>query len=684
MAFCRISTFSRKFAASANIRLIPTNCRHRLSCSCRRHARQFSVSVTDPNPKSTYERVFTSSIESPQDFWAEVAEDLVWHKKWDRVLDNSKEPFTKWFVGGEMNTCYNALDRHVRNGDGGHVAIIYDSPVTNTLMKYTYAELLDEVSRFAAVLRSHGVGKGDRVLIYLPMIPQAIISMLATIRIGAIHSLVFGGFAANELGVRIKHAKPKVIVSANCGVEPNRTVDYKPMLDNALANIDFKPDRCIIYNRPGFTPSTLVAGRDVCYHEEMAGASPVDCVPVSATDPSYILYTSGTTGLPKAVVRPSAGHAVVLKWSMWNIYGLKPKEVWWAASDLGWVVGHSYIAYAPLLNCNTTILFEGKPVGTPDPGTFFRVLKEHDVSAMFVAPTALRAIRREDPKADYGQKYFPLSKFQNMFVAGEHCDRETMEWTKNTFNVPVLDNWWQTETGWAITSTNIGLGNRTNPPQGVTGMPVPGWNVKVIRQDGSKTDPMELGQIVVKLPLPPGSFSTLWKNEEKFEETYFKCIPGYYNTMDSGYRCEEGYISVLTRTDDVINVAGHRLSTGALEEAILESEDVVEAAVVGVPDDLKGQIPLGVCVMKHGVKKSEEEVIQGVVNKVRQLIGPVASFKQAVIVPRLPKTRAGKTARNTLAAIAAGKPYKIPVTIEDATVYPAIHKALTDAGFPPK
>ncbi|OWF53083.1 Acyl-CoA synthetase short-chain family member 3, mitochondrial [Mizuhopecten yessoensis] len=410
MAFCRISTFSRKFAASANIRLIPTNCRHRLSCSCRRHARQFSVSVTDPNPKSTYERVFTSSIESPQDFWAEVAEDLVWHKKWDRVLDNSKEPFTKWFVGGEMNTCYNALDRHVRNGDGGHVAIIYDSPVTNTLMKYTYAELLDEVSRFAAVLRSHGVGKGDRVLIYLPMIPQAIISMLATIRIGAIHSLVFGGFAANELGVRIKHAKPKVIVSANCGVEPNRTVDYKPMLDNALANIDFKPDRCIIYNRPGFTPSTLVAGRDVCYHEEMAGASPVDCVPVSATDPSYILYTSGTTGLPKAVVRPSAGHAVVLKWSMWNIYGLKPKEVWWAASDLGWVVGHSYIAYAPLLNCNTTILFEGKPVGTPDPGTFFRVLKEHDVSAMFVAPTALRAIRREDPKADYGQKYFPLSK----------------------------------------------------------------------------------------------------------------------------------------------------------------------------------------------------------------------------------------------------------------------------------
>ncbi|XP_052800401.1 acyl-CoA synthetase short-chain family member 3, mitochondrial-like isoform X2 [Mya arenaria] len=630
-----------------------------------------------------YDKVFRRSIEDPEDFWAEQAEQLVWDKKWTKVLDNSKPPFTQWFVGGELNTCYNAVDRHVAEGNGGQIAIIYDSPVTKQIKKITYRELWEQVSLFAGVLEKQGVKIGDRVLIYMPMIPEAIIAMLATVRLGAIHSLVFGGFASKELSTRIDHAKPKVIVSANYGVEPGKIIPYKPLLDGALNMISFKPNKCIIYNRPGFEFTPLVKNRDVDYDFEMANSYMTDCVPVPATDPLYLLYTSGTTGLPKAVVRPSGGHAVVLKWSMWNIYGIRPGEVWWAASDLGWVVGHSYITYAPLLNGNTTVLFEGKPVGTPDPGVYFRIIKEHQVAGLFVAPTALRAIRRDDPEGLFGKKFMPLRSFRNMFVAGEHCDRETMEWTKQVFDCPVLDNWWQTETGWAITSTCVGLGMPLHPTPGVTGRPVPGWNVKVMKDDyTTETKDMELGQIIVKLPLPPGSFSTLWENDYRFKTTYFDSKKAFYNTMDSGYRDKEGYVAVMSRSDDVINVAGHRLSTGALEEAIIDSQYIAEAAVIGVPDELKGQVPLGLCVPKHGMHVSDDEIKADIIRHVRDSIGPVASFKLAILVPKLPKTRSGKIARNTIASMAAGKAFQIPVTIEDASVYPAIKLALKQIGYP--
>ncbi|KAL8618900.1 hypothetical protein ACOMHN_020319 [Nucella lapillus] len=679
----------------------------------------------------SYHEVFRRSVERPDDFWAEAAEKIVWTKKWDKILDNSNPPFTKWFVGGELNTCYNAVDRHVEAGLGDRTAIIHDSPVTQSVTSLSYQQLLHQVKLLAGVLVKHGVRKGDRVLIYMPMIPEAMVSMLACARIGAIHSLVFGGFAAKELSARISHAQPKVVISANCGVEPSRVVPYKPMLDGALELSDFQPPTCIIFNRPHFDPSPLKPGRDYCWQDEMAGSSPVDCVPVSATDPIYLLYTSGTTGLPKAVVRPSGGHAVVLHWSMYNmytmkpgdctimytvccvyrrwrwygraeavvrpsgghavvlhwsmynVYGMKPGDVWWAASDLGWVVGHSYITYAPLLHANTTILFEGKPVNTPDPGTFFRVIRDHKVKGMFTAPTAIRAIRAEDPDGTYPKKYLPNDNFQALFVAGEHCDHETMDWIRDLLKKPVLDNWWQTESGWPITSTCYGLDMHLHPPPGVTGKPVPGWNVKVLDREGRETEDGELGEIFVKMPLPPGSFSTLWDAEERFKETYFTRRDDYYATMDAGIRDKDGYISVLSRNDDVINVAGHRLSAGALEEAILEFDEVVEAAVIGVPDKLKGQVPVGLCVVKHGSTMTPEEVVAGAVEAVRRMIGPVAAFKKAVLVPNLPKTRSGKVARSTLAAMAAGKPYKVPVTIEDASVYPAIKEALQTVGLAP-
>ncbi|KAJ8298969.1 hypothetical protein KUTeg_023029 [Tegillarca granosa] len=491
--------------------------------SCTVHKRKYATE-TSPN----YDDTFKSAIENPEEFWAKAAEDLVWHKKWDKVLQNDNPPFTKWFEGGEISTCYNAVDRHVEAGNGDHPAVIYDSPITKFVQTITYSELQDEVSRLAGALRNLGVEYGDRVLIYMPMIPQALITMLACTRIGAIHSLVFGGFAAKELSVRIEHAKPKIVVSASCGVEPGKSVPYKPMLDGALELSSFKPEKCIIYNRPGFDFAPMTPERDEDYDLLVSMSDPVDCVPCPSMHPSYILYTSGTTGLPKAVVRPNAGHAVVLKWSMWHLYGMKPKEVWWAASDLGWVVGHSYITYAPLLNGNTTIIYEGKPVGTPDPGVYFRILKEHDVAGLFVAPTALRAIRREDPKAEYAKKYKPLKKFRGLFVAGEHCDKETMEWSREAFSAPVLDNWWQTETGWAITASCMGVGMDPYPAMGVAGKPVPGWNVQVKRKDGTIAKPGELGDIVIQLPLPPGSFSTLWDNDDRFMDLYFKRVPGYY------------------------------------------------------------------------------------------------------------------------------------------------------------
>jgi propionyl-CoA synthetase len=649
---------------------------------------QSSSEIKDRHVKSSgayrrlYEAVYRRSIDRPEEFWGEAAEDIHWFKRWDKVLDNSEEPFTKWFVGGKMNTCYNCVDRHVERGFGNQTAIIHDSPVTQSIRHITFKELLSEVSQFASVLVSRGVEKGDRVLIYMPMIPEAVIAMLACARIGAIHSLVFGGFASKELSVRINHAEPKVVVSANCGMEVKKVINYKTLLDGAIELCDHKPQTCIIYNRqhPEFKDATLVKGRDFTYADLMEKAKFHDCVPVLATDPLYILYTSGTTGTPKAVVRPNGGHAVVLNWSMFTIYGINKHEAWFAASDLGWVVGHSYITYAPLLNCNTTVLYEGKPTGTPDPSSFYRILQDHNVVAMFVAPTAMRALRREDPHGNYSADY-SIPNFRYMFLAGEHCDHETLDWVRDRFQVPCLDHWWQTETASAITGTCVGLGSELYPQTGVAGKPIPGFDVRIIRNDMTECSVGELGNIVVKLPLPPCNLSTLFQGDDRFKEIYFSKYPGYYDTMDSGFMTDEGNIAVMARSDDVINVAGHRLSTGGLEEAVLEHDDVAEAAVVGLPDELKGHVPLGICVLNSDVRRPHDQIIKEIIGKVRQYVGPVASFKEVILVPRLPKTRSGKIARSTLAAIAAGKPYNIPVTIEDPKVYICIEEAFTKAGY---
>ncbi|GFO01372.1 propionyl-coa synthetase [Plakobranchus ocellatus] len=547
---------------------------------------------------SSYTTAFKKSIERPEEFWAEAAEKVNWYEKWDRVLDNSRPPYSQWFVGGEMNTCYNAIDRHIESGRGEQIALIHDSPVTDSKTHITYKQLFTLVRDLAGALRAQGVEKGDVVLIYMPMIPEAVAAMMACSRIGAVHNLVFGGFAAKELSTRISHSQPKVVVSANCGVEPTRTVPYKPLLDQAIEISDWKPRRCIIFNRSKFEEASLIPGRDVEWNEAISQGRPADCVPVAATDPVYILYTSGTTGLPKGIVRPTGGHVVALNWTMPNIYNMYPGSVWWAASDLGWVVGHSYIAYAPLFIGATSVIYEGKPVGTPDASAFFRVLKEHQIEGMFVAPTALRAIRAEDPNGDKIKPFLPLKNLDALYVAGEHCDHETMNWIQALIDKPVLDHWWQTESGWALTATCRGLGMDPYPRPGLTGKPAPGWNVQVLRPDGIETATDELGEIFIKQPLPPGCMSTLFKNEEGFKQIYFSRMEGFYNTMDSGIRDKDGYISVLSRTDDVINVAGHRLSCGVLEEAVLECPDVVEAAVIGVPDELKGNIPLGLCVIR--------------------------------------------------------------------------------------
>lgn len=635
---------------------------------------------TRPFPAGSYDELFNRSIKEPEIFWDEVAQGIEWFRPYTRVLDNSNEPFTKWFVGGQLNTCYNAVDRHVSAGRGDQLSIIHDSPITNSMRKITYSELQELVARLAGGLSKLGVGYGDRVLIYMPMIPEAVVSMLATVRLGAIHSVVFGGFAARELATRISHLEPKVIICSSCGVEPSRLVPYKPMVDEAINLSTHKPQRCVVYQRPNFEEASLVPGRDVNWQELMSTAPRHDPVPVDSNDPCYVLYTSGTTGQPKGIVRPSGGHAAVLPWTMKAIYGMDPGDVWWAASDLGWIVGHSYICYSPLLNGNTTVIYEGKPVGTPDPGQFFRVIRDHGVKGMFTAPTALRAINREDPKAEEGKKY-DISSLKYFFVAGEPLDHETRVWAEENFKAPVLDNWWQTETGYAITANAVGMGMSLNPPKNATGKPFVGFNIKVLTPDGQEAGPGELGRIVSRLPLPPGCMSTLYNSPERFVNSYFQEYPGYYDTMDAGVKDSQGYISVLSRDDDVINVAGHRLSTLCLEEAVLEHPDVIDAAVIGVPDAMKGDIPLALFVVRNGFNRSEEEVVKELVAVVRKTIGPVAAFRLSARVKGLPRTRSGKTARKSIADLARNKSIKISPTIEDPTVYVDIMEALKRCGY---
>lgn len=629
--------------------------------------------------RDTYDAVYTRWLNNPENFWAEAAEEVHWDKKWDRVLDDSRPPFYRWFPGGLLNTCYNALDRHLENGRANQPALIYDSAVTGLARTFTYRELLDQVARFAGVFAGQGVQKGDRVIIYMPMVPEAIVAMLACARIGAIHSVVFGGFAAPELANRITDARPKVIVSASCGIEAGRIIPYKPLLDKAIELAAVKPERCIIVQRPQ-EKAPMIGGRDLDWSEEMAAAKPAGCVPIEATDPLYILYTSGTTGMPKGIVRDNGGHLVALKWSMQHIYGVEPGEVYWAASDVGWVVGHSYIVYAPLFNGNTTVLYEGKPVGTPDAGAFWRVVSQHGVKVLFTAPTAFRAIKREDPNGEFIRKY-DLSGFRTLFLAGERCDPDTLLWAQKQLGVPVIDHWWQTETGWPIGANCIGLGMLPVKPGSCT-KPVPGYDVRVLGYDGRELPPGQIGSIVIKLPLPPGCLPTLWNNDEGYRKAYLSGFPGYYLTADAGYKDEDGYLWVMTRTDDIINVAGHRLSTGALEEVLASHPDVAECAVLGVADEIKGEIPLGLIVLKAGVRRSDAEIISEAVQMVRERIGAVASFRVAVVVKRLPKTRSGKILRGTIKKIADGIDYQVPPTIDDPLILDEITADLSELGYP--
>jgi len=625
-----------------------------------------------------YDEAYQQSINDPNGFWGKAAEDCHWYKKWDKVLDDSNKPFYRWFTGGELNTCYNALDYHIENGRGQQVALIYDSPVTDTVKKYTYTQLRDEVAKFAGVLLDQGVKKGDRVIVYMPMIPEAAIAMLACARIGAVHSVVFGGFAAKELATRINDAKPKVMISASCGIEVKKVIPYKPLLDGAIEMSASKPEKCIIFQRPQ-EKAAMIPGRDVDWNEAMAKAKPADCVKVAATDPLYILYTSGTTGQPKGVVRDNGGHVVALKWTMKAIYNIDAGDVFWAASDVGWVVGHSYIVYAPLFKGATTILFEGKPVGTPDAGVFWRVISQHKVKSMFTAPTAFRAIKRDDPKGEFIKKY-DLSNFKILFLAGERSDPDTIQWSERNLKVPVIDHWWQTETGWAICANCMGL-HHFPVTYGSPTKAAPGWNVQVLDANCQQVKAGDIGALVVKLPLPPGTLPTLWQNDAGYKKSYLEEFPGYYKTADAGYIDDRGYVYVMSRTDDIINVAGHRLSTGAMEEVLSDHPDVAECAVLGVEDQLKGQVPVGFVVLKAGVTRSNEEIIKDVVNMVRDRIGPVAAFKTATVVKRLPKTRSGKILRGTIQKIADNKEYNVPATIDDPSTLGEMEEALVKIGY---
>lgn len=653
----------------------------RTSCSCLHGLpiRHFHSSRQRQRELREYDEVFKKSIEEPEEFWAELAEEINWYKPFTKVLDNSNQPFTKWFVGGEMNTCYNCLDRHIKNGRGKRIALIYDSPLNGKVEMYTYENLQRLVAKFAGALAQLNVGKGDRVVIYMPMIPQAVIAMLACARLGAIHSVVFGGFAAQELARRIEHAEPRVVVTASCGLEPSRLVYYKPLLDEAIRLSKFKPSTCVVYQRDQCSGG-IIPGQDISWDQVMEKAQPHDCVPVLSTDPLYILYTSGTTGDPKGIVRPNGGHAVALNWSMRNLYGINPGEVWWAASDLGWVVGHSYIVYAPLLSGCTTVLFEGKPVGTPDAGAFFRVIEQHKVVSMFTAPTAIRIIRAEDPNCELIKEY-DLSHFRGLFVAGEHLDKDTMQWARRAISAPVYDNWWQTETGWAITAHAVGLGRPMDEHLQTTGKPVPGYNVKILKDGLTEADRGDLGQVVVKLPLPPGTMATLWKADDRFVKTYFTKYPGYYDSSDDGVMDDGGFVSIMARTDDVINVAGHRISTKSLEEGMIRLDFVIDAACVGLEDPIKGHLPVGFIVIDKTSGVSREDAVQQVIQSVREFVGPVAAFKTAIVVPTLPKTRSGKTVRGVLSKILHGKPYKITPTMENPHVLEDIETIVREEGI---
>jgi propionyl-CoA synthetase len=612
-------------------------------------------------------------LEDPEGFWAEAAAEIDWVEPWDRVLDDSRTPFYRWFTGGRLNTCYNALDRHVERGRADQLALIYDSPVTDSGAVLSYRELRDTVARFAGALAAEGVEAGDRVIVYMPMVPEAVIAMLACARIGAVHSVVFGGFAANELASRIEDAKPKLVVSASCGIEPTGVVAYKPLLDAAIEMVDAKPERCIVLQRP-MLQADLDPDRDIDWTEAASAAEPADCAPIRATDPLYILYTSGTTGQPKGIVRDNGGHAVALKWTMKHVYGVDPGEVYWAASDVGWVVGHSYIVYAPLLHGCTSVLYEGKPVGTPDAGAFWRVISQHGVRTLFTAPTAFRAIRQQDPDGTHIGRH-DLSDFRALFLAGERCDPETLRWAEEKLRVPVIDHWWQTETGWAIVANCLGIEHLPVVPGSPT-RAVPGWDVRAMDGSGTELRAGEIGALVVKLPMPPGSSPTLWNADERYRETYLSAFPGYYQTADAGYVDDSGYVFVMARTDDIINVAGHRLSTGAMEEVLASHPDVAECAVIGVADELKGQLPVGFLVLKAGVERPHEEIVAEVVQMVRDRIGPVASFKTAAVVERLPKTRSGKILRGTMRRIADGEEYTIPATIDDPAILDEMAAAL--------
>jgi propionyl-CoA synthetase len=625
-----------------------------------------------------YEEVYQRSLTDPEGFWGEAAQAIHWDRTWDRVLDDSNPPFYRWFAGGMLNTCYNAVDRHVEAGRGDQIAIIHDSPVTASQRTISYAQLQDQVSRFAGALANLGVVKGDRVIIYMPMVPEAAIAMLACARLGAVHSVVFGGFSARELSTRIEDAKPKVMVAGSCGIEPNRVVHYKPLLDQAIEMSTHKPQSCLVLRRPQ-EPGTMIAGRDFDWEEAMAAAQPHPCVSVAATDPLYILYTSGTTGLPKGVVWDNGSHAVAMHWSMKHVYAMEPGEVFWAASDVGWVVGHSYIVYAPLLYGCTTLIYEGKPVGTPDAGAFWRVISEHGVSVMFTAPTAFRAIKRVDSKAEHLQRY-DMSGFRALFLAGERCDPDTLQWAQDILKVPVIDHWWQTETGWAIAANCMGIEPLPVKPGSPT-KSVPGYDVRILDDDGHEQAPGQIGRIMIKLPLPPACLPTLWQNDDRYVDSYLSSEPGYYLTGDAGMKDGDGYLFIMSRIDDIINVAGHRLSTGGMEEVLASHPDVAECAVIGVADQLKGELPLGLVVLKSGVEKPEEQIDRELVALVREKIGPVADFKKVVVVDRLPKTRSGKILRGTMKRIADGQDFNMPATIDDPAILDEIEARLQTIGY---